>query len=129
MLKGLLVMKRDDVKDEAIFIEQDVVEFARQNALTTKRRAENERKQMEADSQRRKAEKEAEKAAARRRAYNVATVKYLLIRLAFSGLMAWGWVAGLIHPLVSAALILICMCTACERLGRWRARNRKKEDK
>lgn len=124
-MKGMAILEQNDVETKAIFIEQEVVEFARQNALAKKHRADTDRKQKEADCKRRKAEK----AEARRRAYNVATAKYLLTRVAVSVVMAWGWTAGLIHPLVSLPLILICMCTASERLGQWRARNHKKEEK
>lgn len=124
-MKGIFVAERNDTETKAVYIEQEVVEFARQNALTKKHRADEARKRKEADGRRRKAEK----AEARRMAYNMATAKYLLTRFAVSGVMVWGWAAGLIHPVVSFPLILICLCTACERLGRWRAMNRKKEEK
>lgn len=124
-MNGMAIVERNDTETKAIYIEQEVLEFARQNALAKKNRAENERKQREAEEKRRKARM----AEARRRAYNRATAKYLLTRFAVSGIMAGGMAAGLIHPLVSAPLILICLCTASERLGEWRAKNRKKEEK
>lgn len=124
-MKGMAIVERTDTETRAVYIEQEVLEFARQNALAKKHRAENEQRQKEAESKRRKAQKAEE----RRKAYNVATAKYLLTRFALSGVMAAGWAAGLIHPLVSAPLILFSLCTASERFGEWRAKNRKKEEK
>ena len=124
-MNGMAIVERTDTETRAVYIEQEVLEFARQNALVKKRRAENERKQREAEAKRRKARKAEE----RRRAYNRATVKYLLTRVAVSGVMVAGYLAGLIHPIVAAPIFTVCLCTASERLGEWRARNRKKEDK
>ena len=122
-MNGMAIVERNDVETKAIFIEQEALELARLSALTRKHRAEHEREQMVADMKHRKARKAEE----RRRAYNRATAKYLLTRFAFSGVMVAGWAAGLIHPVVSASLISLCQ--ASERLGEWRAKNRKKEDK
>lgn len=124
-MKGMAIVERTDTETKAVYIEQEVLEFARQNALAKKHRAENEQRQKAEETKRRKAKKAEE----RRRAYNRATAKYLLTRFAVSGVMVAGWAAGLIHPLVSAPMILICLCTASERLGRWRAKNHKKEEK
>lgn len=114
-MNGMAILEQNDVQTKAIFIEQEVVEFARQNALTKKHRAANELKR-----------RKAEKAEARRRAYNMATAKYMLTRLAVSGVMALGWATGLIHPLVSIPLIMISLCTACVRLGVWFGKNSRK---
>lgn len=118
-MKGMLIAERNDTETKTVYIEQETLEFARQNMLTKKRRADNARKQKEADSKRSKAEK----AEARRRAYDMATVKYMLTRFAFSGVMVAGWAAGLIHPLVSVPLILVSLCTACARCGLWIGKN------
>ena len=123
-MNGMAIFERTDTETKALFIDQEQLEISRQNALTKRNRAEKARQQREADMQLRKAEK----AEARRKAYNIATVKYLLTRFAVSGIMVAGWAAGLIHPLVSLPLTLICLCTASERLGEWRAKNRKKEE-
>lgn len=136
MQNGLGILELTDTSAQAIFVDQDTLECARLNAKAQKNRTEAEQAQRAADDTRRKAEhaeaikrSKAEKAAARRRAYNIATAKYLLARFAVSGVMAWGWAAGLIHPLVSLPLILVCLCTASGRLGEWRVKSRKKEDK
>ena len=124
-MKGMAIVKCTDTETRAVYIDQEGLEFARQNALARKHRAENEQRQKEAESKRRKAKK----AEARRMAYNMATARYLLTRFTLSGVMAAGWAAGWIHPLVSVPLILISLCTASERLGEWRAKNHKKEEK
>ena len=135
-MNGMIIAEHTSTGSKAIFIEQEVLEFSRQNALTEQHRADKAHEQKEADSMFRKAVKEAdkmrrkaEKAEAQRIAYNVASVKYLLTRIAVSGIMAWGWVAGLIHPFVSLPLIMVCLCTASARIGEWRGKNRKKEAK
>lgn len=136
MERGLAIMEVNDAETKAIFIDQDAVEFARMNLRIKKRVARAEQAQKIAEDNRRKAEKaaddnrrKAEKAEENRRAYNMATVKYLLPRFAIIGIMAWGLVAGLIHPFVSIPLILICLCTASARIGAWRGHSRKKEAK
>lgn len=135
-MNGMIIAERTSTGSKAIFIEQEVLEFSRQNALTQQHLEDKARKREEAYGMLRKAENEAvkmlrkaEKAEAQRRAYNMASVKYLLTRFAVSGIMAWGMAAGLIHPFISLPLILICLCTASARIGEWRGKNRKKEAK
>jgi hypothetical protein len=123
-MNGMGIIEKNDTETKAIFIEQEALEFARQNAKARKNASESDQKKKAADDGRRMAEK----AEARRRAYNVDTAKYLLARVAIAGVMAGGWVAGLIHPVIAAPFALICLCTASERLGEWRAKTCKKED-
>lgn len=125
MERGIAILEVNEAETKAVYIDQDFVDFARMNARIKKRVEGAEKVQKVAANNRRKAEKAEEK----RRAYNMASVKYLLTRSAVIGAMAWGCVAGLIHPLVSAAVILICLCTASARIGAWRGHSRKKEAK
>lgn len=136
MERGIAILEVNEAEAKAVYFDQDFVDFARMNARIKKRVAraeraqkEAERAQKEAENNRCKVEKAAEKAEAQRRAYNMATVKYLLTRFAIIGIMAWGLAVGLIHPFVSVPLILICLCTASARIGAWRGHSRKKEAK
>lgn len=123
-MNGMGIVEKNETETKAIFIEQEPLEFARQNAKVKKKETDNDQKQKAADDGRRKAEK----AEARRKAYNTDTAKYMLTRLAVSGVMAGGWAAGMVHPVIAAPFVLICLCTASERLGEWRAKTCKKED-
>lgn len=124
-MNGMAILEKDDVQTKAVFIEQEALERARLNVKAKKNAAERDRKQKEADDSRRKAEK----AEARRMAYNASTVKYLATRCIISGVMAGGWYAGLIHPVIAAPIALICLCAASMRLGEWRARTYQREGK
>lgn len=101
-----IITERTDTENNPAHIDQEVVEFTHLNTLTEKNRDNDNR----------------------RRAYNKATVKYMLTCFAVSGAVMAGWAAGLISPLVSHPLTLICLCMASERLGEWRANNRRKKE-
>lgn len=115
METGLAIIEKTATETRGVFIDQDTIECARINALVKKRTAQAEAEQREADRNRRKSEK----AEARRKAYNIATAKYIAIRGGIIGTVAWGWAVGMIHPIVSIPVGLFCLCTACVRLGEW----------
>ena len=123
-MNGMGIVEKNDTETKAIFIEQESLEFARPNSKAKKNAAATDQKQKAADDGRRKAEK----AEARRKAYNTDTAKYMLNRLALSVVMAGGLAAGMVDPIIAAPIVLICLCTASERLGEWRAKTGAKED-
>ena len=115
MEKGLAIIEVNEAESRSIFIDQDALECARLNALTKKRVAKAEADQRKADRNRRKAEA----AKARRTAYTLNTVFYILIRCVVLGAVTWAGTAQMIHPVICVPVFLFCLCSACLRLGTW----------
>lgn len=121
-MNGLAIIEKTDTQTKRIFIDQEVIEQARLNSLIKRRLAKAEAKQKEVDRNRRKAEKMAEQ----RRAYNLNTVKHILIHGGIIGAVAWAGTAGMIHPYICIPVSLFSLCAACVRLGAWFGRAAKK---
>lgn len=115
MEKGLAIIEVNEAETRSVFIDQDVIECARLNALTKKRIAKTEAEHRKANRNRRKAEK----VAAQRRAYTLDTIGYILTRGGIIGAMAWAGMYGMIHPIICVPVTVFCLCTACLRLGAW----------
>lgn len=115
MQKGLAIIERDDTKTNAVFIDHEVVEFARFAAQTKKRLAKAEAEQRNESRIRRREEK----MKARRRAYTARTVSSVLTCGGICVGAAWAGMAGLIHPAIYFPVITACLCVACVRLGLW----------
>lgn len=118
MENGLAIIEKTETGAKGFFIDHETIEFARQNAKTTKRIAKAEAAQREANRTRRKAEK----AEARRRAYNIHAAGFVLSRLAICGAVVWIGTAGMIHPAICIPVALFNLCAACLRLGAWSGR-------
>lgn len=121
MEKGLAIIEKTDTETKGFYIDQDALEFARQNAMTKKRIAHAEAVQRKAEQTRRKNER----AEARRKAYNLNTVKHILIHTGIIGAVTWAGTAGMIHPVVCIPVSIFCLCAACVRLGAWFGRGAK----
>lgn len=115
MQTGLAIIERDETETKAIFVDHEVIDFARQNAKTKKRMEAAAQAQIKADHIQRKAEK----AKARRKAYNLKTLAHVLTGFTVSGAVAWAGMAGMIQPIISIPVSLFCLCAACLRLGAW----------
>ena len=122
METGLAIIEKTETETKGIFIDQETIEHARINALVKKRIAKAEADQREEDRNRRKAEK----AEARRKAYNIDTIKHLLIDGGIIGAVTWAGLAGMAHPAICIPVGLFCLCGACLRLGQWLGRAAKK---
>ena len=120
--RGLAIIEAPTAEPSGIYIDRESIECARINSLIKKRTAQAEAAQREADRKRMKSEK----AEARRKSYNIATIKYILIRGGIIGAVAWAGTAGMIHPAICIPVGLFCLCTACLRLGQWFGRGVKK---
>ncbi|WP_406044077.1 hypothetical protein [Succinimonas sp.] len=115
MNKGLAIIEVSDGETRSVFIDQDAVECARLNART-KRRVSVATAKRDAEAQkRRKAEDQAEK----RKEYTVNTMLHVLLRCLIIVGAVWGCAAGMIHPVISIPVVVICLCSACLRLGAW----------
>lgn len=123
MEKGLAIVEVNDTEIKGIRFDQDVIEFARLNARTKKRTAKADAEKREADRTRRRASK----AEARRMAYTINTVKYILFRVAVMMAAVWACMAGFIHPIICTPVTLFCISTACLRLGTWIGRSGRNE--
>ena len=124
-MNGLAIIEKTEAGTTTAVIEQEVFEFARQNALAKKHRAEKALQEQKAEDARRKAEE----ATTRHKAYNRSTIKHLLICLAVAGFVIWGWNASLIHPILAFPISLASLLIGSERLGEWRGNRKNKEDK
>lgn len=121
-MNGLAIIEKTDTETNSVFIDQDVIECARLNALINKRIAHAKAVKRKADQTRRKAER----AEARRKAYNLNTIKHILIDGGIIGAVAWAGTAGMIHPAICITVGLICLCAGCLRFGAWFGRVAKK---
>ena len=119
MNKGLAIVEVSDTETKSVFIDQEVVEFARLHAQTKKRVAKAEREKRIADSIKRKSEK----VAARRRAYNIETLCFVLSRCGIAVGAGWCCAAGMIHPVIGIAIAIFSLCGACLRVGEWIGRS------
>lgn len=114
-MNGLAIIEKTDTETKGFFIDQDALEFARQNAKVSKRIDEAAKAKQEADRTRRKAEK----VEAQRKAYTMHTAGYVLSRMAVCGAVTWAGTAGMIHPAICIPVALYFLCTACVKLGAW----------
>lgn len=115
MQKGVAVIERDDVKTRAVFIDHEVVEFARMNARAKKRIETDRRADAAKEILRRRAEAKEEQ----RRAFTFRTVRSVLACGGVICLSACGGAAGMIHPAIYVPAIVACLCVACLRCGLW----------
>ena len=121
MRNGLAIIEKTDTGTTGIYIDQEALEFARQNARTKKHIA-------HAEAVRRKAEhdnRKKEQAEANRKAYNLNTVKHLLIYGGVIGVVSWAGTAGMARPEICIPVSLFCLCAASMRLGKWFGKNAK----
>lgn len=133
MEKGVAIIERTDTETRGIYIDQDTIEFVRLNAKISKHIAEVEKaeakRMAKAEADRREADRNrrrAEKAEARRKAYNIHTIKHLLIDGGIIGAVTWAGLAGGAHPAICISVGLFFLCAGCLRLGQWLGRGAKK---
>ena len=132
-MNGIAIIEKTDEKTKGVFIDQETIEFAQQNARTTKRLADDKVKKdqaariiREAEEEARKAFIKSEKAKARRRAYTVKSIATVTVFGALSGAVALAGTAGMVHPAIWIPAALFCLCAACVRFGAWFGRVAKK---
>jgi len=103
------------MENETAIREEETFDMEWLNDCSEERIAEQEAKQREAEYRR----KMAAETAARRKAYNIETAKYIILRcIVLSGVFGAG-MAGMIHPYIYIPVALFCLCAACVRLGQW----------
>ena len=115
MQNGVAIIERTDSGTQGVFIDQDTIECARQNARTQKRIQEAAMRQQMA---RRKEQ--------HRRDSNRAAAKYVLIRCGILGASVWALAAGIAHPAICIPVALYALCAVCVQLGAWFGRAAKK---
>jgi hypothetical protein len=118
-MNGIAIIEKTDTETKGFFIDQEAIEFARLNAYTKKRIAQAEA----AKRKKEQALRKIAKAEAKRKAYNLNTIKHILIRCGIIGAVAWAGMAGMIHPIIAIPVGMFCICTACLRLGAWFGKN------
>lgn len=122
MEKGLAIIEKNDTETKGFFIDQDALEFARQNARVNKRLAEADKDQKKADRK----HKRAEEAKAKRKAYTNETIKYVAVRAFVAGATAAAMAVDFVSPYIFVPVFLFCLSTACLRLGKWFGRGERK---
>lgn len=122
MEKGMAIIEVNDTETKGFYIDQDALEFSRQNAKVNKRMSNAAKDQKTAE---RKIRRE-EAAKAKRKAYNVATFKYVFYRALVAAAFVAAMAEGLVSPYIVAPVAIICLATACLRLGKWIERMEKK---
>ena len=115
MEKGLAIIEVTDTETKGFFVDQEAVEMARLHSAIKRNRAKHEAERREAERNRRRVEK----AEARRKAYNLNTVFYILIRCVICAAVVWAGMAGLVHPVIFIPVAVFCLCAACLRFGVW----------
>lgn len=101
---GLMTVKSTGAEMKAIFIDREALEFAKMN-MRTKNRINVRRN------------KKASKMRHRKNMKRIAN--RILIEVLFGGAVALAGTAGLIHPVIWTPAAIICLCSACVRLGMW----------
>lgn len=113
-------------KHNEIIANQEAAEFEALNARAQKNHAHAIDAQNQAESIIRQAEEEAkkafikaEKAEARRKAYAVKSVVSIAALGVLSGALVWAGSSEMIHPTIWIPAAIVCLCSACVRLGMW----------
>lgn len=118
MEKGLAIIEKTDTETKGFYIDQDALEFARQNAKVNKRLAEAAKDQKKADRKHRRAAT----AKAKRKAYTKDTIKYVASRAFITAALAAAVTADWASLYLFIPVFLFCLSTACLRLGKWLVR-------
>lgn len=119
MKKGMAIIEVSDTEVKGIHIDQEALEFARQNAKIRKRSAKEANEKRKVEQQKEREYQKLRKAEARRKAYTVSTIKAVLSCCGVAGAVTLAGMAELIHPIVFIPVSLFCLCAACLRLGAW----------
>ena len=122
MEKGMAIIEVNDTETKGFYIDQDALEFSRQNAKVNKRINTAAKDQKAAERKKRRAEA----VKAQRRAYNLATFKFIANRVAVTTALGFAVAEGLASPYIFIPVAVFCLATACLRLGAWMERGAKK---
>lgn len=122
MEKGMAIIEVNDTGTKGFYIDQDALEFSRQNAKVNKRMSNAAKDQKAAE---RKIRRE-EAAKAKRKAYTIDTIKYVAVRAFYTGALAAAVAADWASIYLFIPVFLFCLSTACLRLGKWFGRSKKK---
>lgn len=115
MEKGMAIIEVNDTETKGFFIDQDALEFSRQNAKVNKRMSNAAKDQKAAE---RKIRRE-EAAKAKRKAYTIDTIKYVAVRAFITAALAAAVTADLASLYLFIPVFIICLSGACLRLGAW----------
>ena len=126
MEKGMAIIEVNDTETKGFYIDQDALEFARQNAKTKKRVERMEAERREAAAKHRKAVKAKAREKAQRKAYTIKTIKYVAVRAFITAALAAAVTADLASLYLFIPVFIICLSSACLRLGAWFVRGAKK---
>lgn len=113
MDNGLAIIEKTDTETRGFYIDQDALEFARQNAKVNKRlsQAAEEKKLQD-----RKCRKVAA-ANAKKKHYTASAVRTILGRSAICAALVWAGAVGMVHPAIAVPVSLGFLCATFLRLG------------
>ena len=112
---GMAIVEVTDTDRRAVFIDEDTLETARLSAMIKRNRERNE-------AERKRVEREQRMLADQKRKwkeYTVDTFSYIGVRSAIMSGAIGAMAAGLMHPVISIAVSVYCLGTACIRFGVW----------
>ena len=121
MRNGLAIIEKTDTGTTGIYIDQEALEFARQNKRTAKRVTEMHRIRRDRN---RKLQAQKDEAA-RRKAFNLDTAKWVSLYGVLSVSATWAGLEGMMHPAICIPVSVFCLCAASMRLGKWFGKNAK----
>ena len=122
MEKGMAIIEVNDTETKGFYIDQEALEFSRQNAKVNKRMSNAAKDQKAAE---RKTRRE-EAAKAKRKAYTKDTIKYVAVRAFITAALAAAVTADWASLYLFIPVFIICLSSACLRLGAWFVRGAKK---
>lgn len=111
MRNGMMILEQTDTKQQAVFIEEEQLDWLRLHAMFKKR-----------DKERAVVEREHHAKESRKRAwkrYTIKTFSFIGVRTALVVATVWTMVANFVHPIVGIPVALYCLITACIRFGMW----------
>jgi hypothetical protein len=112
-MNGLAIIEKTDTAMRGVYIDQETIECARQNARVRQRIEQAEENARIAYEKHLKAER----AEAKRKAYVRASIQYIATHGAICGAAGLAWAAGMIHPVICIPVMFYCVCASCVRLG------------
>lgn len=111
MKNGMIILEQTDTNQQAVFIDEEHLEWLRLNAMFKKRDKERsvaERKNRIKENHKRKWNR-----------YTVDTFTFIGIRVMLMVAAVWAMVANLANPIVAVPVLLYSISTACIRYGVW----------
>lgn len=111
MRNGMIILEQTDTNQQAVFIDEEHLDWLRLNAMFKQRDKERSvvrRKNRIKENNKRKWNR-----------YTVDTFTFIGIRVMLMVAAVWTMVANLVNPIIAVLVLLYAVSTACIRYGVW----------